>query len=50
MSYYPEPDSNIRDIVKIILELSNYATKRELDHATIIADTSNLAAKNILLL
>ena len=28
MSYYPEPDSHIRDKVKVVLDLSNYATKR----------------------
>ena len=27
MSYYPEPDSHIRDKVKVVLGLSNYATK-----------------------
>ena len=44
MSYYPEPDSRIRDKVKLVLNLSNYATKKELDHATGL-DTSDLAAK-----
>ena len=44
MSYYPEPDSHIRDKVKVILDLTNYATKKELEHATVI-DTSDLAAK-----
>ena len=44
MSYYPEPDTHIRDKVKIVLDLSNYATKKELEHATGI-DTSDLAAK-----
>ena len=44
MSYYPEPDGHIRDKVKIVLDLSNYATKKELDHA-IGVDTSDLAAK-----
>ena len=28
MSYYPEPDSQIRDKVKVVLDLSNYATKK----------------------
>ena len=28
MSYYPEPDNHIRDKVKLILDLSNYATKK----------------------
>ena len=44
MSYYPEPDSHIRDKVKAVLDLSNYATKKELDHATGV-DRSDLAAK-----
>ena len=44
MSYYPEPDSHIRDKVKVVLGLSNYITKKELDHATGV-DTSGLAAK-----
>ena len=28
MSYYPEPDSHIRDKVKVVSDLSNYATKK----------------------
>ena len=45
MSYYPEPDSrHIRDKVKVVLDLSNYATKKELEHAT-GNDTSDLSAK-----
>ena len=28
MSYYPEPDSCFRDKVKVVLDLSNYATKK----------------------
>ena len=27
MSYYPKPDSHIRNKVKVVLGLSNYATK-----------------------
>ena len=27
MSYYPKPDSHIKDKVRVILEFSNYATK-----------------------
>ena len=34
MSYYPELDSDIRDKVRVVLDLSNYATKKELDRAT----------------
>ena len=28
MSYCPEPDSHIRDKVKVVLDLSNYANKK----------------------
>ena len=44
MTYYPEPDSHIRDKVKVVLDLTNYATKKELEHTTGIV-TSDLAAK-----
>ena len=30
MSYYPEPDSHIRDKVKVVLDLSNLETKKNL--------------------
>ena len=30
MIYYPEPDSHIRDKVKVVLGLSNYAIEKEL--------------------
>ena len=46
MNCYPEPGSLIRDKVIVVLDLSNYTTKKELDHATSI-DTSDLAVKNI---
>ena len=49
MTYYPEPDSHFRNKVKVVSDLSNYATKKELENATGI-DTSDLAAKKILLL
>ena len=29
MSYYPEPGSHIRDKLKVIFNLTNYATKKE---------------------
>ena len=45
MSYYPERESHIRDKMKLEIDLSNYATKKELEHAT-DNDTSNLAVKN----
>ena len=28
MSYYPEPDNHIRDKVKVVVDLSHYATKK----------------------
>ena len=43
MSYYPEPDINIRDKAKVVLDFSNCVTKKELIYATGV-DTSNLAA------
>ena len=44
MSYYAESDSHIRDQVKVVLGLSNYATKPERYHATGLV-TSDLAFK-----
>ena len=44
MNYYPEPDSHIRDKVKVVLDLTYEATKKELEHGTGI-NTSDLAAK-----
>ena len=49
MSYFSESDSYLRDKVKVVLNLSNYATKNKLDHDTGV-DTSDLAAKKISLL
>ena len=49
ISYYPERGSHIRDKYKVVLDLSSYATKKGLDHATGI-NTSDLAAKKNLLL
>ena len=49
MSYYQKPDSYIRDKVKVVLDLSNYAPKNKLKHAT-GTDAPDLAAKNILIL
>ena len=42
MGYYPEPDNYIRDKVKLILDLSNYASRKELE---LVTGISNLAAK-----
>ena len=33
MNYDLEPDSHIRDKIKVVLDLSNYANKKELKHA-----------------
>ena len=44
MSFYQEPDIHIRNKVKVVLDLTNYVTKKELDHTTGV-DTSDLAAK-----
>ena len=49
MSCYPEPDSHIKYKVKVVLEYSSYATKKELKYAAGI-DTADLNAKNIFLL
>ena len=43
MSYYPEPDSHIIDKVKVVLDLTNYPTKK-IEYATDV-DLSDLAAK-----
>ena len=44
MSHYPEPDHYIRDKVKVVLDFSNFATKKELNKAARV-DTSDLASK-----
>ena len=44
MSYYPEPDSHIREKNKVVLDLPNYVTKNKLDHSGCV-DTSDLAAQ-----
>ena len=44
MIYYPESDIHIRDKVKVVWDLSNYATKKGYDPATSV-DTSDLVAK-----
>ena len=49
MSYYPEPDSHIRDKVKVVLDLTNYATKKRLEHTKGV-DTSDLATKKFVAL
>ena len=42
--YCPEPDSHIRHDVKVVLDLLNYATKKEVDYSTDVK-TSDLAFK-----
>ena len=44
MSYYLEPNSYIRDKVKVVLGLSNYAAQKKLDQATGV-DASGVAAQ-----
>ena len=45
MSFYPETDIYITDKVKVILDLSNYDTKKKLEHATYVG-IWNLATKS----
>ena len=44
MKYYPGPGSHIRDKIKVVLDLSNFVTKKKLEHAAGV-DTFNWAAK-----
>ena len=44
MSYFPESESQMGEKMKVVLDLANYATKKQLNDATDV-DTSNLAAK-----
>ena len=44
MNYYSEPDSHIRDIFIVVLDIPNYATKKELKDATDVGK-SNLVPK-----
>ena len=47
MSFCPEPDNRIRNKVKVVLDLSHYATKK-IKHSAGV-DTSDFVAKKILL-
>ena len=49
MSYSSEPDVHVKDKVKAVLNLSNYTTKKELEHATGV-DTSDLATEKYIVL
>ena len=42
MSSYPEPDSYIRNKVKVELGLSNYATKKKLDYGNGVGTSSQI--------
>ena len=48
MSHYLELESHVTDKVKVVLDQSNFATKKKLNDATGV-DTSNLAAKGYLI-
>ena len=43
MSYYPKPESHINNKIKIVLNSTNYATKKESEGVAGVY-TSNLAA------
>lgn len=47
MTFFPESESHIIDKVKVLSELSNYATKKWKEITG--SNTSDLAAKNIVL-
>ena len=49
MSYYLKPDSLITEKFNVVLDLTNYDTEKEVEHATDV-DTSDLAVKKTLLL
>ena len=49
MSYYPQPDGHIRDKAKVVLNVTNYATEKELEHASGV-ETSDLTVKKYFLL
>ena len=44
MSYHPEPESHVRDKDKVVLDLPNHGTKKELGHSTGVY-SPDLAAK-----
>ena len=46
MSYYSYSNSNINNQAKILSDLSNYTTKKELKEATCV-NLSNVASKTI---
>ena len=48
ISYHPEPDSGIRDKVKVVLDFSNYATETELSNATSVDRSNSAATSNVI--
>ena len=46
MGYYQEPNNHTRHKVKVVLDLSNYAIEKELDHATAVDIYDLAASKN----
>ena len=50
MSYYPERDKHVIDKVKVVLDLSNYATIIKLEHATGIYPSHSAAKKDFIIL
>ena len=48
MRYFPEPHTHFRDKVKVLLDLSNYATDKELEHVTAVDATDLAATKDLL--
>ena len=50
MLYNPEPDSHIRDKVKVVLNLSNYATEKNYNMLQVLIHLTLLLKKNLLFL
>ena len=50
MSYNQEPGNHIRDKVKVVLDLSNYATKKELEHTAGLDSSDSTAVKDFIAL
>ena len=47
-NYYPSPDTHGRDKVRVVLDLTNYSTRKEFN-SVIGTDTSNLASERYLI-
>ena len=50
MSYFPKPHSHIRDKVKVVLDCSNYLTKKEFYHATGVDTSHSVTEKDFIAL